>query len=113
MNRSKARRIRQLYLDGTTVNLICHQMDLTPSVVYSVIRNQTWFDPAYHPPKRPRQVLEEIGLVEINRQRSEGRSWETISEQILKDTGDFVSGDRIRDWSLNQESSRRIYGRFQ
>ena len=110
MNRAKARRVRELYLDGTTVELICQQMDLSKSVVYSVVRNQTWFDPTYHPPKRPRQVLEDVGLIEISKLRLEGRSWESISESILKETGEFVSGNRIRLWCLGRESARRVYG---
>lgn len=112
MNDEKARRIRKLYANGKSVQEIKEQEGVSPAVAYSVIRNQTWHDPNYQPPARPRDVLEKVGVVEISAMRSEGRSWERISDAIRRQTGSFVKGERIRDWMLNQDDVSRIARRY-
>ena len=112
MNARKAKRIRKRYADGASVQDIKAEEGVSAGVIYSVIRNQTWHDPSYTPPKRPRDVLEDVGLIAISGMRSDGRSWHRISDAIRENTGVFVRGDSIREWYTNQDDVARTARRY-
>jgi len=112
MNKQKAELIRKLYSKGKSVQEIRDAEGVSQAVIYSVIRNQSWYDPNYEPPRRPRDILEDVGLVEINAMRNEGRSWDRISDTIRRETGSFVKGERIRDWFHNKDDVSRLARRY-
>ena len=108
MDKLKAQQIRKLYAEGISVQDICDQMDVSQSITYSVIRNQSWVDPSYKPPARPRDILESLGQIEISQWRSEGKSWCRISDIIRNETGHQIRGEAISEWYANQDDVRRI-----
>ena len=107
MNKSKAKRIRAKYSEGTSVAAIAEEFDASPAVIYSIIKNQSWHDDDYQPPARPKEVLDEVGPYLISQLRAEGKSWDRISRKLERETGNFVRGETIRDW-FNRSNAFRL-----
>ena len=110
MNKSKAKRIRAKYSEGTSVAAIAEEFDASPAVIYSIIKNQSWHDDDYQPPARPKEVLDEVGPYLISQLRAEGKSWDRISRKLERETGNFVRGETIRDWFNRSNAFRLLRG---
>ena len=105
LTKSQVKKIRAAYCAGDPVSSICHQYRISQSTTYSILNNQEYHDPEYQPTIRPKEVLLDVGAVEIGRWRSEGSSWCRISRLIEAETGHFVRAERIRCWYRDQSKS--------